>query len=78
MATLLKESGLAQKVLRQVWTDAKVKVAAADRSAAGTMNEAEFTAACELAVRAGGVFASLHTNDAPGNVPGSTNTSSSA
>ena len=55
VAKLLGGSGLPQKQLRTVWSEAKA--GAANKSAGGTMNIEEFTLACELAVKGGGIFA---------------------
>jgi hypothetical protein len=55
VAEILKASGLPQKVLRQVWSDAKSM--AEEKSSPGTMNKAEFDSACTMAAAAGGVFA---------------------
>jgi hypothetical protein len=57
VAGLLKKSGAATKVLRQVWNDAK-KVPDVPHGAIGKMNFLEFVVACKLTVKAGGNFAS--------------------
>jgi hypothetical protein len=54
VATRLTASGLAQKALRTVWSEAKAT--ATTKSSAGTMNKEEFAIACDLAIKAGGVF----------------------
>jgi len=54
VATRLQGSGLAQKALRTVWSEAKAT--ATTKSSAGTMNKEEFAIACDLAIKAGGVF----------------------
>eukprot|EP00729_Bicosta_minor_P009391 gene9391-16078_t len=57
IATLLKTTGLSQKILRDVWNASK-KAPDVPHGAKGKMNFNEFVVACKLTVEAGGSFAS--------------------
>ena len=54
VASILSSSGLTQKILRTVWSDAKKN--AIQKSGGATMNQVEFAEAVSLAIAAGGVF----------------------
>lgn len=57
IATLLKTTGLSQKILRDVWNATKKAAAVAHADSKGKMNFAEFVVACKLAGDQGGSFA---------------------